>query len=105
MYRPIIIINFAGMDFTDTEKYNFLDALTFVLLTVKKYMMLPKYIEKWIVLIDLANISAFSFNKHLATSVFDYLGQHFINDADRIYVYNPSQSFLFLWKAIQSRLG
>lgn len=99
--QPILIISLDGVEVNESEKAYFVDALSFTLLMIQKYMLVPGNIEKIIVIVDLAQMSAFQINKNLVTSVFDYLGAHFPNLAEQIFVFNLSQSVKFLWNALK----
>ena len=102
--QPILYISMAGVQVNEKEKGFFIDALTFTLVMIKKYMLIPGVIEQVIVIIDLDGLSAFQINKNLITSVFDYLGQHFPNLAEQVFVFNMSQSIKFLWNAVKAFL-
>lgn len=74
-------------------------ALCFCLLVIRKYMMLPKYIEKYHFIIDFNNAGV-SISMDLVKGLISLFQDNFNGFAGMTYMIKPSWSFKILWKMI-----
>lgn len=97
---PIILFDTGKAKLTDeTTEYN-IEAVQFLMLVVKKFMLLPKYCEKVDVVVDLeghgmqgTRIS--HFNKFVA-----WLNLHYAGMLNKMFIYDYTNHFSGTWKTL-----
>ena len=80
---------------------NFLQALTFIGYTVKKYYAVPGYIEKWNLVIDVHDCGVTDLPFTLIKNLISVMSIKFPSSVDHIFILNPSMSLRFAWSMLE----
>jgi len=75
------------------------NALGFCLMVIRKYCMVPKYIEKFNFIIDLCE-SKIKPQKELIKGIMSLFQDNFNGFSGQTFIYRPSKGFMLFWKII-----
>ena len=98
---PCMVFTTRGLKKIDkTVAIELTKSLTFCLLIIKKYMLVPKYIEKYHFFMDLNN-SSMKPQIDLIKGQISLFQDNYNGFAGNCYIYKPSFTFRILWKIIE----
>lgn len=103
-FRPILYIICSKIEEAKKTLTNddFVNALVFVLILIKKYCLLPFFVEKWDVVLDLGNISAWKIDTGIIKAIINITKNHFVGHLHRLYFLNPHFTFSTLFSTLKS---
>lgn len=101
--RPIVIVSFRDQKYTSKDVNDLKTAMEFVFLVVKRFMLVPYHIEKWNVIIDLANLSAFSIDLNVIKTITDVARINFMGFLNKLFIYDVSLSAKIALKTVKSK--
>jgi len=95
---PVVIVRFRDDTKINREmRGHYMNALTFVLMVCKKYMMLPRFCEKFVLIFDLPSTwSVFGITVFFSvyyTPIMSLLNTNFLGMVLYTIIYNPSKYF------------
>ena len=90
------------MEIKDINEGGFCQAIEFVLLTSWRFMMCGKFCEKWVLIIDLANLSAFSFDMSLIKKMINQTKGNYPGLLHKLYLCNLSMSISLGLRAVKA---
>ncbi|KAM3141841.1 hypothetical protein pb186bvf_006163 [Paramecium bursaria] len=99
--RPIIVVNAALMD---TNKFSHIDITTTLVINLviaEAYMLEPKVIETWIVLIDARQSSAFNIGFNYLNQFIITLKRNFPCRLEKILIFEPQTSIQVSWQIVE----
>ena len=101
--RPIVVIDFNKMDAKKITINDLQVALEFMMFVVRRHMLVPRYIERWIVVIDMANMALWKIDLQIAKSLILTSSLNFTGCMHRMYLCNVSRSCMIAYNALKSR--
>lgn len=91
---PIMLIKFDKDKKLSSEIIDaYINAITGVLLVIKKYMLLPYYYEKFSVIIDQDGLSSLQMSLKLWYKIMDIQQINFLGMILNVFIYNPGNQF------------
>lgn len=103
-HSPIVIIRMGQIALKETEKSNIIDAMTFLLLVVKKYMLCKGYSENITFIADVKDFGLQNYNKKVVQPIIEYFSKHFVSETGKVFIFNASLGFSLVWKAFECKL-
>lgn len=104
-FRPILHVSFRDKDTEDIKITALQNALEFIMLVIKRFMLIPKYVEQWVCVVDLADLSAFSIDVKILKSIVDVSRENFMGCLHKIYLYDVSSSCKFALTAVKAMMA
>jgi hypothetical protein len=101
-FRPVIIVNGYRVDLKIIKLEDFLQALCFVLDTVRKFYFIPGKVENWIIFIENNNEGVFNFPLKVIKSINDVTSVNYTSTLDKLYIVNPSSFLKRSWMFISN---
>eukprot|EP01016_Furgasonia_blochmanni_P053135 TRINITY_DN8548_c0_g1_i3.p1 TRINITY_DN8548_c0_g1~~TRINITY_DN8548_c0_g1_i3.p1 ORF type:complete len:285 (+),score=45.59 TRINITY_DN8548_c0_g1_i3:139-993(+) len=102
--RPIIYVNIEKLDPSIDKEEDFTRSLVYILIKVDKYMMVPGYIENWIVFIDTCSKSVFNFPVKILGGIIKATKTGFPQYLEKMFIADPSTSLNLSWNVISALL-
>lgn len=102
--QPIIVLDMKDTDINDSSHEHSHNATLWVLMTVRKYMLLGGYCESYHVFINLDNKSVLKYNVNFLKKTLKTLEHNFYSPGGTTYIYNPSWGFNTVWSVLKSFL-
>lgn len=100
-FRPTIIASFRDREYNKEHTNDFKLAIEFIFLMVKRFMLVPYHAEQWNVIIDLADLSAFSIDIGIIKSISDVTKINFMGFLHKLFIYDVSTSVKFALKTVK----
>jgi nicotinamide riboside transporter PnuC len=101
-YRPIIILNAHLIDLKKYSRDTIIQALSFLMGIVRKYMMIGGRVENWIFMLETNKVGVFGLPLKGLGIIIDCMSVNFCGCLDKMYILNPSSGLDFTWSAIES---
>ena len=98
---PIMIISMKNIKIDAKNAPEAENALLFIIMTLKKYMLLGKHIESYHVFVDLDNKSPMGISMKFIKSLLSAISVNFCHRGGTTFIYNASWGFNITWKIIK----
>ena len=82
---------------------HFIQALVFIVNTIKKYCYFPGFIEKYSLMVDVKDCGVTEFPFAILKSLISVTGNMFPSSMYHIFIVNPSYSLRFTWAMVESK--
>lgn len=99
---PILVISIGDMKFNQKLAPHAENALIFVLMTLKKYMMLGGYVESYHVFMDFNGKGPMGISMAFVKSVIAAIQTNFCHRGGTTFIYNASWGFNMTWNIIKA---
>lgn len=103
--RPILNVSFRDKKEGDITIPALQNALEFLMLVMKRFMLVPKFCEQWICVIDMADLSAFKIDLKIIKSIVDISRVNFMGFLHRIFLFDVSLSCRIGLQAIKQLMA
>ena len=100
-HQPIFIIDLGQQKVSVNAAMDMIRAIEFVLMTMKKYMMIGYYNEKYHLIIDFRQKGVFGVNLSIIKGISNRFSNNFNGHGAITWFYNPSWGFNGLWATIK----
>lgn len=93
----IIVFSIGNLEITEEFIRESQNAFSFVLMTVKKYMMIGDYFEGFNLFVDLNNRNLVLFGNEVFQTFMNVIKDNFMHQNTKMFIYNASLSFGMTW--------
>jgi hypothetical protein len=103
-FRPVVIINVFRIDPKKHAQDAFINALTYLLDTVRAHMFLPGFVENWIILLETQEMSLWDIPIGYIRAVISMTQAHFPSTMHKLYILNPSFILNASWSIVKAMI-
>jgi len=99
-FRPIIIVNAFQANLKKDKLEDYMEAICFVLDTVRKYYFVPGKVENWVIIIENNSLGLLDFPTKMVKAINDITAVNYTSTLDKLYIMNPSSVLKLSWNMI-----
>ncbi|CAD8136136.1 unnamed protein product [Paramecium octaurelia] len=100
-YRPLIFIQVSKISTNIEQLPPILNALCVLLNYIQKFMLVPYYVEKWRIIVDLNDISLFRLPHQIIKQIIDVTQSNYTASLEQLHLLNPPFFLVAAWKLVE----
>ncbi|KRW99212.1 CRAL-TRIO domain [Pseudocohnilembus persalinus] len=101
-FRPIIVVDISKINTKNMDDNMVVQSLCCLLNEIKYNMLIPGYIENWVILLDFGGKGIFGMPVKLIGKIIQNLSKNYCGHLEQLYICNPSKSLQFIWGSLSS---
>ncbi|CAD8054470.1 unnamed protein product [Paramecium sonneborni] len=100
-FRPLIFIQVSKISTNIEQLPPILNAMCVLLNYIQKFMLVPYYVEKWRIIVDLNDISIFRLPHQIIKQIIDVTQSNYTASLEQLHLLNPPFFLVAAWKLVE----
>ncbi|CAD8132266.1 unnamed protein product [Paramecium pentaurelia] len=100
-FRPLIFIQVSKISTNIEQLPPILNAMCVLLNYIQKFMLIPYYVEKWRIIVDLNDISLFRLPHQIIKQIIDVTQSNYTASLEQLHLLNPPFILVAAWKLVE----